>query len=283
MRWQHIRFGKIGVVKFLVVGEKSEAKVTSQVWSFSILTFKSQRSSHFLHLNPQGVIKGKEARSSSGAKRHRTAQIVESSDTDDEIHAMDQGVVEELDVDGLPKLVKPRKFVDVFGKFGVTDYFNRLGWGANVSFNNDGDETVYMDAIEEWMSTLRREPGANPPATTQLIGRANGKEVVMSFTTLKKLARFDTRTTSGSPYYYPTDVVLSVEKANKEAWKVRVRELFVVPSGVDEIVESRVHRRAMMHQQELFRNQDFIYHEQIRHERDYERGHAYTVRPRPEN
>ncbi|KAI3801465.1 hypothetical protein L1987_29570 [Smallanthus sonchifolius] len=50
-----------------------------------------------------------------------------------------------------------------------------------------------------------------------------------------------------------------------------------------EIVENRVHRRAMMHQQELFRNQDFMYQEQILHERDYERGHAYTVRPRPEN
>ncbi|KAI3774657.1 hypothetical protein L1987_49216 [Smallanthus sonchifolius] len=231
------------------------------------------------------------------------------------------------------------------------------------------------------MSTLRREPGTNPPVTTQLIGRANGKEVVMSFTTFKKLARFDTGTTSGSPYHYPIDVVLSVEKANEEEWKVRVQELFVVPYGVDEkgvkvklnphkisflvhasewkyelrrkmhrlideksqryleapredveeimsesdneaeyvsrapepvvsrldprmqrsayqsynrdqmiqshpgtfanwseenqlifvrksqeIVESRVHRRAMMHQQELFRNQDFMYLEQIRHD-----------------
>ncbi|KAI3786388.1 hypothetical protein L1987_40029 [Smallanthus sonchifolius] len=55
----------------------------------------------------------------------------------------------------------------------------------------------------------------------------------MSFTTLKKLARFDTGTTSGSLYHYPTDVVLSVEKENEEEWKVRVRELFVAPYGVD--------------------------------------------------
>ncbi|KAI3763425.1 hypothetical protein L1987_53884 [Smallanthus sonchifolius] len=156
----------------------------------------------------------------------------------------------------------------------------------------------------------------------------------MSFATLKKLARFDTGNTSGSLYHYPSDAVLSVEKANEEEWKVIVRELFVVPYGVDElrrkvhrlidqksqryleapredveenmsdsdheaeyvprapepvvtrsqeIVENRVHRRAMMHQQALFMNQDFMSQEQICHERDYERGHAYTVRPRPEN
>ncbi|KAI3795218.1 hypothetical protein L1987_37867 [Smallanthus sonchifolius] len=128
----------------------------------------------------------------------------------------------------------------------------------------------------------------------------------MSFATLKKLARFNTGNTSESPYHYPSDAVLSVEKANEEEWKVRVRELFmdveenmsdsdneaeyvprapepIVTGQSQEIEESRVHRRAMMHQQELFRNQDFMYQEQIRHEWDYERGHAYTVRPRPEN
>ncbi|KAI3797520.1 hypothetical protein L1987_32778 [Smallanthus sonchifolius] len=280
---------------------------------------------------------------------------------------MEEEFVEELDVDGLPKWVKPRRLssfeprvqpelyinkirsstqgrsklflcerkisLDDFRKFGVTECFTRLGWNVNMSFNNDGDDTIYMDVIEEWMSTLSQKIGNNPPVTTQLIGRANGKEVVMSFTTLKKLAKFDTGAANGIPYHYPSDVVLSVEKTNEEYWKARVWELFVVPPGIDvadwklvkenlkvmpkflsergnkmrhnpykmsllvhasewkyelrkksqEIGENRVYRRAKIHQQELFRNQDFMYHEQIRHERDYERGHAYTVRLHPEN
>ncbi|KAI3742341.1 hypothetical protein L1987_60021 [Smallanthus sonchifolius] len=329
----------------------------------------SQRSSYFLHLNPQGVMaggskrKGKEATSSSRAKRYRTSQIVESSDTDDEIRVMEEGFVEEPDVDGLPKWVKPRR-MDV--------YLEERTWG---------------------------QPSCNN--TSHKEGQWEGNGDV--FHHVEKISKVCTGTINGSPYHYPTDVVLTVEKANEEAWKARVQELFVVPPRIDggvprqergnktrhnpykmsllvrasewkyelrkkvhqlideqsrryleasradvdenvsdsdkeaeyvpwtlepvitgfdtqiqgspyhsyirdqmmqsrpdtfvnwpeenqllydrqshEIVEGRLHRRAMMHQQELFRNQDFMYHEQIRHEWYYERGHAYTVRPRRE-
>jgi hypothetical protein len=36
-----------------------------------------------------------------------------------------------------------------------------------------------------------------------------------------------------TPYDYPLDIVLNVEKAEEEMWKKMVRELFDVPAGTD--------------------------------------------------
>jgi hypothetical protein len=39
--------------------------------------------------------------------------------------------------------------------------------------------------------------------------------------------------TDGSPYEYPSDMVLNVKKAEEEEWKRMIRELFEVPAGIN--------------------------------------------------
>jgi hypothetical protein len=120
-----------------------------------------------------------------------------------------------------------------FEPFGVVRSFRRLGWEANMVFNNDDNEEVYMDQTVKWMSTLEKIPGENPPLTTQLVGVVEGRRVVLSFDTMRTLGNFDTGAENDQPYHYPTDAVLAVQKAEEESWKRMIRELFEVPLGQD--------------------------------------------------
>lgn len=56
---------------------------------------------------------------------------------------------------------------------------------------------------------------------------------------------------------------------------------FMFDRQTQDFEQRRMHERAVLHQMENFRNQDFAYQEQIRHENDYQRGWEYTIRPEP--
>ncbi|KAD7478567.1 hypothetical protein E3N88_01703 [Mikania micrantha] len=86
--------------------------------------------------------------------------------------------------------------------------------------------------------------------------------------------------THGSPYYsYVYDSMAQARPAGFGGWTEAERLAFDRQS--QEIAENRVFRRSMIYAQEEYRNRDFLFNEEIRHELDYERGYPYTVRPHP--
>ena len=50
-----------------------------------------------------------------------------------------------------------------FRLIGVVQCFENLGWEACLTFRGEGPEKIYMNAIVEWMSTLRKVDESNPP------------------------------------------------------------------------------------------------------------------------
>ncbi|KAJ0779147.1 hypothetical protein HanPI659440_Chr06g0223371 [Helianthus annuus] len=122
--------------------------------------------------------------------------------------------------------------LEEFGRFGVTECFDRLGWREFLDFNYEGKQEVYMDEILEWMSTLEKKENGSPDKT-ELVGFVNGKKVVLSFAILRKYAKYDTRATNGDPYEFPSDDTLAVEEAKEEKWISMIKKLFDVPFDTD--------------------------------------------------
>nr|XP_022002273.1 uncharacterized protein LOC110899693 [Helianthus annuus] len=117
-----------------------------------------------------------------------------------------------------------------FRAFGIEECFKKLGWVDFLQFT--GEDDIYMDEVIEWMSSLEKDEGNNPPVTTQLIGKVNGVKVVLSFKEIKKISKYDTKATRNGSYIYPKDAELA-DETKTEGWKTRVRSLFEVPPGVD--------------------------------------------------
>ncbi|KAI7756949.1 hypothetical protein M8C21_009993 [Ambrosia artemisiifolia] len=118
-----------------------------------------------------------------------------------------------------------------FEPFGVIECFKRLGWMDFLKFK--GGEFIYMDQILEWMSTLIKDEGKNPPATTRLIGKVGNKEVVLSFAVLRDLTKYDQGATVAGDYEYPKDEVIEAKKIQEEEWGGWIRNLFDVPPGTN--------------------------------------------------
>ncbi|KAI3827074.1 hypothetical protein L1987_01137 [Smallanthus sonchifolius] len=79
-----------------------------------------------------------------------------------------------------------------FRALGVVECFERLGWEVVLVFH-DPDQVgrIPNRSIVNWMTTLERHMGDNPPRTMSLTGRVGKKEVVMSFDTIRQVAPFD--------------------------------------------------------------------------------------------
>ncbi|MFS7927697.1 hypothetical protein Hanom_Chr04g00312161 [Helianthus anomalus] len=90
-----------------------------------------------------------------------------------------------------------------FRAFGIEECFKKLGWVDFLQFT--GEDDIYMDEVIEWMSSLEKDEGNNPPVTTRLIGKVNGVKV---------------------------DAELA-DETKTEGWKARVRSLFEVTPRVD--------------------------------------------------
>jgi hypothetical protein len=61
-----------------------------------------------------------------------------------------------------------------------------------MRFNNDDSNEVYVDQIVEWMATLKKVSGNNPPMITKLTGQVNRRDIELSFVTFSQLGHFDT-------------------------------------------------------------------------------------------
>ncbi|KAI3828509.1 hypothetical protein L1987_02610 [Smallanthus sonchifolius] len=120
-----------------------------------------------------------------------------------------------------------------FERYGVVNYFRRLGWEESLAFHYDGIDDVYGEAILEWMATLQRIEGDNPPQTTILRGTVNGKQADLSFQTIDKIAHFDSGAENNEPYEYVSDDKLKAHVIQETMWENMIRTLFVVDEGCD--------------------------------------------------
>jgi hypothetical protein len=80
-----------------------------------------------------------------------------------------------------------------------------------------------MDEIIEWMATLRREDGNNPPRTMRLVGTVDNNDYELSFETMRQVANFDSL--PDHQYEYPANILSGEETEN---WNDMLAELFIV-------------------------------------------------------
>ncbi|KAJ0843478.1 hypothetical protein HanRHA438_Chr15g0691761 [Helianthus annuus] len=140
---------------------------------------------------------------------------------------------------GKKKLFLCERVIDIesFDRFGIVECFRRLGWTDFLQFK--GIDDIYTDHILEWMSTLKKDDGDNPPLTTRLIGIVDDEEVVLSFAEMKKLAKYDTKATNRGQYVYPSNDTIEVKKKkekkwqNEGEWREWIQNLFDLPPNIN--------------------------------------------------
>ncbi|KAI3762900.1 hypothetical protein L1987_53342 [Smallanthus sonchifolius] len=76
------------------------------------------------------------------------------------------------------------------------------GTEDSLAFHYAGVEEVYTEQIVQWMFTLRKIDGDNPPVNTILQSTANGKVMDLSFNVIERLANFDSGPDPVRPYEY---------------------------------------------------------------------------------
>ncbi|KAI3731154.1 hypothetical protein L1987_62337 [Smallanthus sonchifolius] len=66
-----------------------------------------------------------------------------------------------------------------FRPLGVHKCFERLGWEEALSFRDEeGKNKIPREAIYQWMATLKKDLGSNPPRTTTLTGKVGNKRQI---------------------------------------------------------------------------------------------------------
>ncbi|KAK1437352.1 hypothetical protein QVD17_03143 [Tagetes erecta] len=123
--------------------------------------------------------------------------------------------------------------VDELQGYGVVEGFEQLGWEAGLTYCNNDKEEIYIEEVKQWMSTLKRNLGPNPPLTTTLKGKVHGVDVVLSMAVMDKIASFDSGIKRpGGEYTYLSDGdMYSVGKTKGDEWIGMLEALFDVPGG----------------------------------------------------
>ncbi|KAJ0743870.1 hypothetical protein HanPI659440_Chr10g0380951 [Helianthus annuus] len=116
-----------------------------------------------------------------------------------------------------------------FKALGFFEKFTELGWEAVLSFKGHSNGDVYVKSIMEWMSTLTKDDGNDPPKTITLSGKVNNKTVTLSPATMRSLAKFDSKADSFYQIVKPTDYFSHPEKL--VASNVLNTELFMLNKG----------------------------------------------------
>ncbi|KAK9060314.1 hypothetical protein SSX86_021018 [Deinandra increscens subsp. villosa] len=116
----------------------------------------------------------------------------------------------------------------LFPWFGVQKKFEALGWEAVLKCYDGEKSKLYMDEIEEWVSTLKLHVGKGP-AQTKLTGWVNGDKITMSFESLNQIAKFDSK--AAKNYVYPSLDDIYHKPETHPTWKMMLSELFL--SGRD--------------------------------------------------
>ncbi|MFS7945195.1 hypothetical protein Hanom_Chr06g00521301 [Helianthus anomalus] len=118
-----------------------------------------------------------------------------------------------------------------FKALGFFEKFAKLGWEAVLSFKGHSNGDIYVRSIMEWMSTLTKDEGNDPPKTITLSGKVNNKTVTLSPATMRSLAKFDSKAVSFYQIVKSADYFSHSEKL--VASNVMNAELFMVNKGVE--------------------------------------------------
>ncbi|KAI3786663.1 hypothetical protein L1987_40528 [Smallanthus sonchifolius] len=113
---------------------------------------------------------------------------------------------------------------DEFGPFNVFNRFRALGWEAALRCYDRDSKNLFKEEIQEWMATLTCPPYSKPQKM-KLIGTVNGIEVEMSFDTLRRVAKFDSR--HARDYMFPTLDDLFHKPEAHPRWNDMLEALFL--------------------------------------------------------
>ncbi|KAJ0434053.1 hypothetical protein HanOQP8_Chr17g0664371 [Helianthus annuus] len=111
-----------------------------------------------------------------------------------------------------------------FGPFGITDKFRALGWEAALKCYDRDSKNLYDAEIQEWMATLRCPP-FKAPLKTKLIGTVNNVDVEMSYDSLQRIAKFDSK--PANQYIYPSLKDLYFNPQKHPRWNNMLDYLFL--------------------------------------------------------
>ncbi|KAK1421834.1 hypothetical protein QVD17_24497 [Tagetes erecta] len=113
---------------------------------------------------------------------------------------------------------------ELFELFGIIEKFEALGWEAALRCYDGEVKTLFDTEIQEWVATLKCPP-FNHPSKMRLIGTVNGIEVEMSFDTLRRVAKFDSK--PANHYMYPNLDDLYYHPDKHPRWNVMLDTLFL--------------------------------------------------------
>ncbi|KAJ0679450.1 hypothetical protein HanRHA438_Chr12g0569771 [Helianthus annuus] len=111
-----------------------------------------------------------------------------------------------------------------FGPFDIADKFKALGWEAALKCYDNEVKKMYDVRIQEWMATLEC-PLFKAPSKMKLIGWCNRVKVEMSYDSLRRIARFDSK--SSNEYIYPSLKDLYHEPDKHPQWQHMLDYLFL--------------------------------------------------------
>jgi hypothetical protein len=85
--------------------------------------------------------------------------------------------------------------VPEFEPWGIIDKFRAFGWEATFKCYDRLGDNLFADQLQQWMATLRCPPYTDP-TKMRLIGSVDDVPIEMSFATLSRVAKFDSRPVS---------------------------------------------------------------------------------------
>ncbi|KAJ0488093.1 hypothetical protein HanHA300_Chr12g0429191 [Helianthus annuus] len=113
---------------------------------------------------------------------------------------------------------------------GLYEKFTELGWEEVLEFRGNESGEVYLRSVTEWLSTLTKNDGNDPPRTVTLTGKVNGKPATMSLASLSQIAKFDSKADNFYTYIKEDDYFSDPKKIVAE--NVMFSELFLLEKGV---------------------------------------------------
>ncbi|MFS8029433.1 hypothetical protein Hanom_Chr16g01522271 [Helianthus anomalus] len=111
-----------------------------------------------------------------------------------------------------------------FRPFGITDKFKALGWEAALKSYDGEVKNLYDRQIQAWMATLTCPPFNSPPKM-KLIGRVNGVSVEMSYDSIRRIAKFDSKPVN--QYIFPRLEDLYFNPQKHPLWQHMLDYLFI--------------------------------------------------------
>ena len=137
-----------------------------------------------------------------GGPQHSRLSKYNEDDHEDRYNAKINGLQKKVD-----GFLLEKDFTDPdYRIFGIPQKFEALGWENILSVYDGEEKYIYMEPVQEWVSTLKYVRGDNHPFNSKMVGTVNDQEVVMSFRTLDRIAKFDNN--SNLTYEYPSPSIL---------------------------------------------------------------------------